>query len=203
MPTLCFGGSFNPIHNGHLICAQAVAEKAGYDRVLLIPSAVPPHKTTADLASAADRLAMCRLAAEERAGATAGLFAVSDIETRRTGPSYTIDTAHELLSLGLPRVDWLIGADMLLHLPEWHRPLDLLREVHFVVMARPRWAIDWNALPMEFQHLRDNVVQAPKIDISATDVRRRVREGLPIAGLVPETVGRFIRSHHLFAPTAR
>jgi len=200
MPTLCFGGSFNPIHNGHLICAQAVARKADYDRILLIPSAVPPHKAAADLASAADRLAMCRVAAKERevTSGAGGLFDVSDIETRRTGPSYTIDTAQELRQLGFPRIDWLIGADMLLYLPKWHRPLDLLREVHFVIMARPGWAIDWNALPSEFRHLRENVVEAPKIDISATDIRRRVREGLPLSGLVPDSVDRYIVAHQLF-----
>jgi nicotinate-nucleotide adenylyltransferase len=200
MPTLCFGGSFNPIHNGHLICAQAVAQKAGYDRVLLIPSAVPPHKpNAAELASAQDRLAMCRLAAEETGG---GLFEVSDIETRRNGPSYTIDTAQELRRVGFSRIDWLIGADMLLYLPKWHRAADLLREVHFVVMARPGWEIDWDALPAEYGPLRDNVVEAPRIDISATDIRRRVSEGCAIEGLVPETVGRYIAAHQLFTPAA-
>src|SRR5438874_10001193 len=114
MPTLCFGGSFNPIHNGHLICAQAVAQKAGYDRVLVIPSAQPPHKPTADLASATDRLAMCKLAVQGR-----DLFEISDIETRRAGPSYTLDTARELRRAGLNDIHWLIGADMLLYLPKW------------------------------------------------------------------------------------
>src|SRR5829696_7328537 len=92
MRTLCFGGSFNPIHNGHLICAQAVADKGGYDRVLLIPSAQPPHKpASADIAPTPHRLAMCRLAAQTVAG-----LDVDDTETRRPGPSYTIDTVHEL-----------------------------------------------------------------------------------------------------------
>ena len=139
MRTLCFGGSFNPIHNGHLICAQAVAAKAGYDRVLLIPSAQPPHKPAdVDLAPTPHRLAMCRLAAQTVAG-----LDVDDIETRRSGPSYTLDTVHELGGrLGTP-VHWLIGADMLLYLPKWHRPLDLLRDVNFVIMRRPGYEIDW------------------------------------------------------------
>jgi nicotinate-nucleotide adenylyltransferase len=198
MPPLYFGGSFNPVHNGHLDCAEAVAAKAGYDRVVLIPSARPPHKPDqAELASPADRLAMCRLAAEDRRTGPVR-FEVSDIETRRSGPSYTIDTAHYLRDNGLAEVHWLIGADMLLSLPKWHRPLDLLRDMHFVVMARPGWAIDWNLLPPEFRHLKDQVVAAPAVDISATEIRRRVRLNLPIDHLVPVPVARYIAEHSLY-----
>jgi nicotinate-nucleotide adenylyltransferase len=198
MPKLCFGGSFNPIHYGHLRCAQAVAEKAGYDRVVLIPSGRPPHKRDVgpilrDLAAAPDRLAMAHLAVSG-----SPLFEVSDIETRSSGPSYTIDTAQMLRDRGWERVNWLIGADMLLSLPNWHRPLDLVRQVHFVVMARPGWPIDWSALPPEFRHLRKRVVEAPMIDISATDIRRRVRAGEPIADLVPPAVEQYIRDHGLY-----
>src|SRR4051812_6739869 len=100
MPSLYFGGSFNPIHHGHLRCAEAVANTAGYDRVVLIPNSRSPHKPdNPELASAEDRLAMCRLAVAER-GSTAPTFEVSDIETRRSGPSYTIDTAQELRDQG-------------------------------------------------------------------------------------------------------
>src|SRR5215210_7294765 len=97
MRTLCFGGSFNPIHHGHLLCARAVAEREGFDRVELIPSAQPPHKagTAFDMAPAEDRLAMCRLAIEGTK-----LFAVNDIELRRSGPSYTVDTARQLKAQG-------------------------------------------------------------------------------------------------------
>jgi nicotinate-nucleotide adenylyltransferase len=194
MPKLCFGGSFNPIHNGHLACAEAVAAKAGYEQVVLIPSARPPHKPdTPDLASPADRLAMCELAVSGMR-----LFAVSAIETRRTGPSYTIETAQELRRIGWREVHWLIGADMLLYLPKWHRPVDLLREVHFVVIARPGWTIDWGALPTEFRHLRENVVEAPLIDVRSTDIRRRVRAGLTIDHLVPRAVADYIAEHELY-----
>lgn len=197
MPTLCFGGSFNPIHLGHLRCAQAVAEKAGYDRVMLIPSGQPPHKQGADdrneLAPAADRLAMCRLATQG-----SHLFALSDIETRHPSPSYTIDTAQRLRQQGFNEIHWLIGADMVLYLPKWHRPLDLLREVHFVVMARPGWTIDWDSLPVEIRPLREHMVEVPQIDISSTEVRRRVREGEPIDDLVPAVVARYIAQRGLY-----
>ena len=138
MATLCFGGSFNPIHHGHLICARAVAERAGYDRVLLIPSAQPPHKPdVAHLADAHHRLAMA--VASVRGTPQ---FGVSSIEITRKEPSYTLITAQILKQQGFGEIHWLIGADMLLYLPKWHRAHDLLRWVHFVVMARPGWPID-------------------------------------------------------------
>src|SRR5215204_3176269 len=100
MRRLCFGGSFNPIHHGHLICARAAAEAAGFERVVLIPSALPPHKLDdTELASSTDRLAMCRLAVEGDPW-----FEVEDIELIRKGPSYTIDTARELRRRGWPDV---------------------------------------------------------------------------------------------------
>ena len=198
MPSLYFGGSFNPIHHGHLRCAEAVANTVGYDRVVLVPSARPPHKPdNPELASPQHRLAMCQLAVAER-GRRKPRFEVSDLETRRSGPSYTIDTAQELRSQGNAEVHWLIGADMLMSLPRWHRPLDLLREVHFVVTARPGWTIDWTALPPEYRHLKEQVVAAPVVDISSTDIRRRVRQNLPIDDLVPASVARYIAEHHLY-----
>src|SRR4051812_27802716 len=112
MPILCFGGSFNPVHRGHLDCAQAIGEKYGYERVLLIPNAQPPHKLdSGDVAPASDRLAMCELAAEFANRAEkphAVRFVVSDIEMRRGGPSYTLDTARELKAQGVNPVNWLI-----------------------------------------------------------------------------------------------
>ena len=198
MPSLYFGGSFNPIHHGHLRCAEAVAKQAGYDRVVLVPNSRPPHKPdNPDLASAEDRLAMCRLAITERGDRTP-TFEVSEIETRRPGPSFTIDTAQELREAGVPVVNWLIGADMLISLPTWHEPSQLLRTVHFVIMARPGWELDWDSLPPKYRHLKEQVVIAPVIDISSTDIRRRVRQNLPIDHLVPASVARYIAERQLY-----
>lgn len=196
MPELHFGGTFNPIHHGHLIAARAVAEARGYDRVTLVPSAQPPHKPGAtDIAPAADRLEMCRLATD-----ASGLFAVDDLEIARTGPSYTIDTVRELKRRGTGQVHWLIGADMLMYLPKWRQPLDLLNEVRFVVIARPDSPIDWSALPPEFRKLEADVVPAPMIQISSTDIRRRIAGGLPIDYLTPPPVCQYIRSRGLYRP---
>lgn len=194
MKHLCFGGSFNPIHNAHLQCAQTAAEKLGYEQVVLIPSAQPPHKPgDADLAPAEHRLGMVRAAVEG-----SKLFIVNDLELHRDGPSYTLITARQLKAEGWPEVHWLIGADMLNDLPHWHQAEQLLKEVHFVVMARPGCVLAWDRLPPAFQVLRRNVVQVPQLDISATDIRRRVREGLPIDHLVPPAVARYIAEHGLY-----
>ncbi len=191
---LYFGGSFNPVHHGHLTCARAVAEAGGFGRVVLVPSARPPHKPgSTDLANPADRLAMCRLAVAEDP-----LFDVDDLELARTGPSYTIDTARALRDRGENSVHWLIGADMLIHLPKWHEPEALLREVSFVAMARPGWTFDWRAMPQSYRALRDAVVEAPLIDISATDLRARVARHQSIAFLTPPAVCRYIQDRGLY-----
>ncbi|HEX2973955.1 MAG TPA: nicotinate (nicotinamide) nucleotide adenylyltransferase [Tepidisphaeraceae bacterium] len=195
MQRLCFGGSFNPIHHGHLICARAVAEAAGYDRVVLIPSAQPPHKPNhAELARPEDRLAMTRLAA----GCQPELFEVNDVELQRPGRSYTIDTVRILKEQGWDRVDWLIGADMLRLLPKWHQPEALLREVNFVIIARPGWSFDWSSLPPAYRALEKNVHAAPQIDISATDIRQRIAAGRSIEFLTPPAVVEYIRARGLY-----
>ncbi len=195
--TLCFGGSFNPIHVGHLRCAEAAAREAGFGRVLLIPNAQPPHKPAdSELAPAADRLAMAKLAARSMRGSIQ--FDVDDMEVCRDGPSYTIDTVRALKENGWPAVSWLIGADMLNYLPYWHRIDELLNEVQFLVLQRPGSPIEWSALPLNIQPLRDKIVAAPLIDISATEIRRKVRAGDTIDRMTPRPVVEYIRAHRLY-----
>lgn len=194
MAVLYFGGSFNPIHHGHLICARAVAEAQRYERVVLMPSSLPPHKPeSADLAGAGDRLAMCELAV-----AGSELFRVSDLELNRAGPSYTIDSIRALSRANPGKVHWLIGADMLMFLPKWRQPIELIQEADLIVVARPGWAIDWRALPPEYRKLQANVVEAPLIDISASDIRRRVALRKSIEYLTPPAVWRYIADHSLY-----
>jgi nicotinate-nucleotide adenylyltransferase len=191
---LCFGGSFNPIHIGHLLVARAVAEQKKFHRVVLIPSAIPPHKQqAAEMAAVGDRLAMSHLVASNDP-----LFEVDDLELRRGGASYTLDSAHELKRRGWTRVDWLIGADMLQFLPQWHRPVDLMREVTFWIVKRPGYEIDWAALPPEFRELQSQVVTGPEIELSATEIRERARLGLPIRYMVPPAVEHYIVDHKLY-----
>jgi nicotinate-nucleotide adenylyltransferase len=194
---LYFGGSFNPIHDGHLRCAKAVADAAGYTKVVLIPSGVPPHRSgQPDMASAPDRLTMCHLAVENDR-----LFGVSDIELRRSVPSFTLETARYLKSAGAPRIDWLIGADTVPRLPTWHGYPGLLDEVHFVVMRRPDAELDWDRLPMPLQQLRSRVIDAPLIPISASQVRQKAKAGEDLTGLVPQIVAEYIASRGLYRST--
>ena len=198
MRRLCFGGSFNPIHHGHLLCARAAAETAGYDQVVLIPSRQPPHKQgDADIADAADRLAMCRLAIEGDP-----LFAVDELELQRPGPSYTIDTIRLLRQRGEENIAWLIGADMARYLPHWHEAVPLLSEVQFVLMARPGWSFDWLTMPAEYRHLEQHVVPAPLIEISSTDIRQRVHDGRSIIYMTPPAVVDFIRTRGVYRAAA-
>ncbi|MGA3065332.1 MAG: nicotinate (nicotinamide) nucleotide adenylyltransferase [Tepidisphaeraceae bacterium] len=191
---VCLGGSFNPVHYGHLLCARAAAEAVGAQKVVLIPTAVSPLKMQeSDLAPASDRLEMCRLA-------TAGIadFELDDREIRRGNASFTIDTARELKKSGWSEVTWLIGADLLPGLPKWHESDALLNEVRFVLMARPRWSVGGVDLPVKYAALLKNVVPVPQIDISASEIRRRLGAGLPIDFFTPPSVVRYIRDRGLY-----
>ncbi|QOV87829.1 nicotinate (nicotinamide) nucleotide adenylyltransferase [Humisphaera borealis] len=191
---LCYGGSFNPIHNGHLLCAQAVAEAAGFSRVLLIPSGQPPHRARQnDMATARDRLTMCQLAVRNSA-----LFDVSDIELRLDGPSYTVQTARALKQQRLSIVNWLIGSDTVPRLATWYDFPRLMEEIQFVVVARPGAEMMWDNLDVALQPLRQNVVRAPLVEISASDVRDRVRHGRSIDYHVPAAVASYIAERGLY-----
>jgi nicotinate-nucleotide adenylyltransferase len=136
---------------------------------------------------------MCRLAI-----AGVGGFEVDDRELSRDGPSYTIDTVRQLLGKGWPQVTWLIGADQLNILPKWHEANKLVKLARLLVVARPGWTLDWNALSPEFRSLAASVIPGPAMDISSTDIRRRVGKGLSIDFLTPPAVCRYIEEHGLY-----
>lgn len=191
---LWFGGSFNPIHVGHLITAQAVAEAEGFDQVVLVPSAQPPHKSEdTSLVSAKHRLAMVRLAVGGNS-----FFEVDDLELHRSGPSYTIDTIRELKKTYGSEISWLIGADMAKSLPLWHQPDNLLAEVNFVLMGRPGWMFDWQMMPTQYRTLEAAVIQSPLLQISSTHLRDRISRGMSIRYLTPDPVIDYIQQHKLY-----
>ncbi|MHC4981681.1 MAG: nicotinate-nucleotide adenylyltransferase [Planctomycetota bacterium] len=202
---LLFGGTFDPVHNGHLIVARAVAEREGYGKLTFVPAASAPHKSPAE-ASAEDRLAMLRLAI-----AAEKLFDVCELELNRPGPSYTFDTLCQLRRLEGPEVElhWLIGADMLEELPTWHRAEDVLDIARIVVISR--WP--WNERLEEIlEHLRKKLpaervelisksrLTAPLLEISSTEIRRRVRLGMSIRFLTPDSVVSYIHDRRLYSP---
>lgn len=198
-----FGGSFNPIHFGHLIPAQAAAEQLGLDKLIFVPSAVPPHKAAAaGLAPAEHRLEMVR-----RAIADVPLFDVSDIELKRPGPSYTIDTIVAFRrEYGLDvMLHWLIGADSLADLAAWHRAGELVDACRIVTLARPGWTIDAAIARLrdrlseeQIARLAAGVLSTPLIEISATAIRHRVAAGKSIRFLLPGVVRHYIQQNGLY-----
>lgn len=196
-----YGGSFDPIHNGHLIVARAVAERLGLDRVIFLPSAKPPHKETETLAAPAHRADMVKLAIEPEPA-----FEFSDFDLTREGPSYTIDTvAHFRNRFGADvELCWIIGADSLVELPAWHRVRELVDECRIVTAVRPGWTrIEWEKLlpPLsddQLTRLQDGVVETPMIEISSSDIRQRVRQGRSCRYLVPDRVHAYVDTHHLY-----
>jgi len=199
---LLFGGSFNPIHHGHLIVARHAAETLGLNRVILMPSALPPHKPSAGLAPASDRLAMCQLAVENDPQ-----FEVSDWEIRREGPNYTLETIRHFRESGYEPADvhWLIGMDSLHELGTWYRATELVDECTIVTVARPgaahptRAALRKTFGSAQADRLLARIVDGPHIDIASTDIRARTASGAGIRYLVPESVRAFIGERGLYA----
>ncbi len=196
MRRLCFGGSFNPIHVGHVLCARLAAESSGFGGVRLIPSAANPHKPDARLASAENRIAMMQAAV-----CADPFFIVDTIETRRGGVSYTFDTASALIDAGeTAPITWLIGTDLLPRLHTWHRFDELMSIVAFLVMKRPGQIIDFESCDTRVRQLLANVVEVPQIEISSTAIRERVSLGKPIDGFVHPAVKRIIQNNDLYRP---
>lgn len=203
---LLFGGSFDPIHLGHLIVSRHVAEQLSIPRVVLIPGARPPHKPDHVLASAPDRLAMCRLGVADEPR-----FEISDWELGRPGPNYTLHTVEHFRSVAPPRAAlyWLIGMDSLSELGTWYHAGELVQACTIVTAARPGFAApDTVALarsfaPPQAEHLRRHIVEGPRIDISGTDIRARVRAGRSIRYLVPEQVRQYIEERSLYRAAAQ
>lgn len=213
--TAVFGGSFNPIHTGHLLLADEVLEMLGLDRVLFIPAAVPPHKAPATLAAASDRYAMVALAVASHAR-----FEVSDIEIRRTGPSYTVDTLEEL-ARGGDALYLVIGSETFLDLLSWRDPRRIAALARLVVVPRAGSLFDAESAAAQkvvreiglegFARVergsrpgRDVLIaHATSLPISASDLRARIREGRSLAYRMPETVAAYVRARGLYTGEER
>jgi nicotinate-nucleotide adenylyltransferase len=196
-----FGGSFDPIHFGHLIVARSVAEQVALDRVIFLPSATPPHKSSDQLTDSAHREAMVRLAIDDEAG-----FAVSDFDLARAGPTYTVETvAHFRRTLGADvALHWIIGADSLADLHTWYHVDELVAQCDILTAARPGWErppldrLGQRLDATRFGQVVAGILATPWIDISSTDIRSRAAAGQSIRYLVPEAVRDYIAAHHLY-----
>ena len=194
------GGSFDPVHLGHLGVAETAREAFSLDLVLFVPAAVPPHKGGRALAPGEDRLRMLELAVAGNPH-----FAVSDIEMHRRGASYTYDTLDEM-SRQYPdaRVFFIAGADSLAELHLWHRAVELVKRFDFLVVGRPGAnGLQFDSLQNTFGaeaagKLRAGYLAAETYNISATDIRRRVAEGKSIRYLVTPGVESYILNKGLY-----
>ena len=196
-----YGGSFDPIHNGHLIVARAIVERLDLERVIFLPTANPPHKADEDLAAADDRAEMVKLAIRDEP-----VFDYSDFDLARKGPSYTIDTVtHFRKQLGRrAALHWIIGADLLAELSAWRQAATLVDTCRVVTAARagPQ-QIAWDRLratlsETQIENLQKDVLDTPVIQISSTDIRHRVRHGRSIRFLVPDPVREYVEKHGLY-----
>ncbi len=211
------GGTFNPIHYGHLAAAEEVSDRLGLQRVLFVPSFIPPHKKDEDMPSVIHRMEMVRLAIADNP-----LFEPSDIELKRGGMSYTIDTINTLRqSLHDAELYFITGLDSFLEIQTWNRWEMLMTLCGFVVLSRPGYrfqdlsGIDFmksaeEELAALDRGLRKQAVvrsrtytvfleMIPLYDISSTDIRRRIKEGRSIKYLLPDKVENYIIKNKLYA----
>lgn len=182
------GGTFNPVHLGHLILAETARQALRLDRVLLVPCYRPPHKDGRELAAAAHRLAMVRLAVRGNLRLSA-----SSIEVERGGRSYTVETLRALHRRYRGRASFvfLTGSDVMPALHQWRRVDEILRLCRFAVATRAGHAV----------HRRPAGVRSfpmPAVEISARDIRRRIAHGHSIRYLIPDAVAAYIRRHRLY-----
>lgn len=178
-----YGGTFDPVHHGHLLLARDALEQGRFDAVLFVPCGQSPLKSQRPRATNAQRLAMLRLALKGEPR-----FWLTRCEIDRPAPSYAFDTATEIRE-AFPHAElfWLIGADQLVDLHKWHRPEDLQRLVKFFLLPRGETITNDKSKKMP------GLLQARRIDISATEIRQRVKTRLPIDYFVPNAVAAYIK----------
>jgi len=209
-----FGGTFDPIHCGHLRAAAEVRRLTRLDRIVFVPSYIPPHKAPGGAAPAADRLRMVELACRRRAG-----FEVSPIEVEARGKSYSILTLRKVRRMSpRARVFFIVGVDAFLDIGTWHESEKVLAESLFLVIGRPGFELEGagealggrlrgtvgplaeagslaGPVPPPFRVI---LVPIRALDVSSTIVRERVRRGASLEGLVPRAVAAYIRAHQLY-----
>jgi len=191
-----YGGTFDPVHRGHLLVAEQARTELELQRVFFVLTPNPPHKPTTTISPVAHRLNMLQLALSAQPQ-----FEVSTVELERPGVSYTVETLRHFRSqpeFATAELFLIIGADSLLELKNWREPQAIIGMAKLAVYSRP--GLDWRQTPPQFLQAA-HLLNGPPIDISATDIRRRCSRGLSIRDLVPETVGNYILENKLYQNT--
>ena len=190
------GGTFDPIHYGHLLMAEEARHAFALDEVVFVPNGRPAHKKAYLVSSPEERYAMTLLATGSNP-----CFSASRIEIERPGPSYTIDTLREFRTL-YPELDalyFITGADAVLEILTWHEYDELVRECQFIAVTRPGFVLERLSEIVDAAFLnRVHYLPIPRLEISSTDIRKRVREGRSIKYLTPEPVEAYIRQQGLY-----
>jgi len=203
MKTGILGGTFDPVHNGHVLIAEVARDALGLDEVLLVPAGQPVFKAGDDITPPEDRLAMVRLAAEGR-----DRLRVSDMEICRDGPSYTVDTIaslREQYAAG-DEMYFILGWDSLMQLPEWREPARIIGMCRLAAVYRPGCE---RPDPEELEERVPGIfgrlvwLEEPRIDINSSDIREMVAGGESIDHLVPAQVATYMREHRLYKHTGR
>jgi nicotinate-nucleotide adenylyltransferase len=191
------GGTFNPPHIAHLLCASEARWQLGLERVVLMPALIPPHKPIADEPGVEHRIAMCRLAAAPHGD----WLEVSELETRRDGPSYTVDTLREIHeSQPGDELTFIVGGDVAWSLPVWREPEAIL-ELASVAVAERRGARR-EEVREQLAGLRGvervRYIEVPRIDVSSAALRQRIHAGEPTTYLIPDAVSDYIQERRLY-----
>jgi len=192
------GGTFNPIHHGHLVAAEIIRDEFKLEEVLFVPSGKPPHKANDNdvIAPPEHRWMMTVLAI-----ATNDYFSASAIEIERGGESYTTDTLLELKKVYGEKAEmyFITGADAIAEISTWHKTEDLPRLAKFIAASRPGYKLNWEKIDPRFRKCTC-LIEVPALAISSTEIRRRIREGKTIKYLVPEAVEKYIYKNRLYQP---
>ena len=193
MKTCLFGGTFDPPHFGHLIVAQTIFEAKHFDKIVFVPAHIPPHKKERKISSVALRLEMLKIATMDNPN-----FEISDIELKRGGISYSLETIHAYKEqTGLDREDlyYLIGSDSLKQFQTWQNPKAILEECQLIVAIRPGFRPsdipNWILAKVQFANI-------PRIEISSTQIRARWVEDKTIRYMVTQPVWTYINKHNLY-----
>jgi len=195
-----FGGTFDPIHLGHMTVASAAARKIDADKLIFIPAKISPLKGFFPFARDEDRLRMIELAI-----AGHDELAVSDCELKRPAPSYTLDTVRQFQHDYGPEtsIHWLLGADSVADLVHWHKIEELIDECHLTTMQRPGYMPEFDRFetrwgPQRVAKLNRDAIETPLVDVSSTEVRGRLAAGEDVSGMLHPEVIQYIRAHHLY-----